>query len=451
MAFHQHGCGPQGLSTELPQSTASGYAERITAVLRISTLVLAMCMCTRAQNTLGSLTQGEPVVANTTGTTGATASSSQLYLDATQFAGADMCAQINTAYSAAAFNAVIDARGFTGFQACNSNPFHGKNMSVQLLLGNTQIVTSVPWWPPQNAHSIEGSAAGNSANNQGTILIACGPGAPTSANWNGTNSTCTVNSISIPQFPNATTTLTFNVPHGPFPTGTYACMICDGGQGTSEGSGWNSNAFAGVLKNVKLHFGGNNNVFGYYTENEQERSAFEESFCGFYGSTNDACTFHDRTEAPTGQAGPTHFAIHDSNLNPNLSADSSSDYGVVVEGSDITIAFTQGTCASLPTAWVTSVSGAGAVTATLIGNNGGSGCGTTHPTCTITGAPPTYQGTLVTNATCTPVISSGVVTSLTIGGTNSGYPQGFIGGGPDEINNFTAAGSANPGRMQEGI
>jgi hypothetical protein len=46
-------------------------------------------------------------------------------LDASQFPGApDICAQINAAYTSAAFTGTIDATAFSGIQECASNPFH---------------------------------------------------------------------------------------------------------------------------------------------------------------------------------------------------------------------------------------------------------------------------------------------------------------------------------------
>jgi hypothetical protein len=46
--------------------------------------------------TLGPLKRGEPVVADSTGNAGATASSSPVYVDASKFTG-DICARINSA------------------------------------------------------------------------------------------------------------------------------------------------------------------------------------------------------------------------------------------------------------------------------------------------------------------------------------------------------------------
>jgi hypothetical protein len=80
-----------------------------------TTIALATCVPSAAQsNSLGSLTQGQPVVANGTGSSGQTASSSDLYLDASQFSGSpDICAQIQAAYQVlvtAGIGGTIDAR-----------------------------------------------------------------------------------------------------------------------------------------------------------------------------------------------------------------------------------------------------------------------------------------------------------------------------------------------------
>ena len=102
-------------------------------------------------NYLGPIFQGEPVVALGTGATCTAneALSSPLVLDATQFSGTpDACKQINTAISAmlalSPANGVVDARGFTGDQKCQTNMFPAPTMSYpvvtgKLLLGNVVL------------------------------------------------------------------------------------------------------------------------------------------------------------------------------------------------------------------------------------------------------------------------------------------------------------------------
>ena len=258
---------------------------------------------------------------------------------------------------------------------------------------------------------------------------------------------CSAGGATVAAFPNTvgTTTLTFHVAHGPFPAGTYSCLICDGGETKTggDGSGWLTNAFAGRVEDVKLDLGGNSNTFGYYTQNEQERSGVYFSNCGHGGASNWACVFWDRTEAPTGQSGPDNFGISDFNMGPNLSASTASGYGVVSEGSNITVTFlTQGGCTTLPSAYVTAVGamgviGSGGIT---VGNKGGSGC--VNPTCSITGAPSAFNALGPNSATCTATVGGGLVTAVAASGTgNTGYPRGVVSYGAKRAQALTLTGS----------
>jgi hypothetical protein len=374
--------------------------------------------------------QGQPAVGNSTG---AALTTDPLFLDASQYAGADMCAKINAAYLAlGTAGGVVDARAFQGPQGCNSNPFHGKNYSVVLLLGGVTTVTSVPWYTPQQSHEIRGIGG------TGTVIQGCGPA---SSGWSSVTSNCTEGTVTVPQFPDATNTLSFSWPHGPFATGTYAALINDGGEGTSEGSAWNSDAFGGRADSLKLDCGGNNNCFGYYTRNEQERSGLFNVTCGDLG-TGSACGFWDRMGANVAQSGPTHYAVRDVNMNANLTSDSASTYGLVFEGAQIEVNLTGGG-GSGATAWVTGVSG-GVISGLTLGYPGSSY--TSAPTCTInTTASPT------TVATCSTTEAGGVVTGISLTNAGAGYNNGLFGGGPDEVSNITMAGGANPGRIEDGV
>ena len=430
------------------------------AVLGAATTLAACASLFAQSNTLGSLTQGQPVVANGTGTSGQTASSSGLYLDASQFSGSpDICAQIQAAYQVlvtAGIGGTIDARslvGSGGVAACQSNPFASGNQPVLLLLGLTTILASNPWFTPQLPHTIRGVTAGGLSTG-GTVIQECGPGA---SGWNGT--ACVNNSVTVNAFPNGGTTMTFHVAHGPFPTGTYSCLICDGGETAmgGDGSGWTTNAFGGRIEDVKIDLGGNENTFGYYTQSEQERSGVYFSNCGhggngFANGGEWACVFWDRTEAPTTQVGPDNFGISDFNMGPNLTSNASTGYGVVAEGSNITITFTSlGSCTGPLSAYVQAVNTSGVITSIGVGNNGTSGCTTgSPPTCTITGAPSTFNGTGPSGATCSFTISGGVVTAISPSGTNTGYPKGFVSYGAKRALSLTLAGSSQ-GKMQDGF
>ena len=101
-----------------------------------------------------SYTPGQPVVANTPD--GVTTDG--IFWDAKQFNGSDICAQISAAWTAAlatgVTSATVDARGITGAQTCAANPFPPEARG-KLLLGNTQITTTVTWQVPARTH-VEG-------------------------------------------------------------------------------------------------------------------------------------------------------------------------------------------------------------------------------------------------------------------------------------------------------
>jgi len=451
-------------------------------------LVLGVGAFAQAPNSLGPLTQGQPVVANTTGAMSATASSSPLYVDASRFTG-DICARINSAIIAAFPGgatstspvATIDARALTGLQPCNSNPFTGGlNYPVRLLLGDAQIITSVPWWTPQLSHSIEGIVPADSSSANGTVILACGPGLPSSI-WVQATFSCLVNSTSVPQFPTgpgAAKIASFNVPHGPFPLViaplAYACLICGGGQGAvvsmtfpgGEGNGWNNDASGEQISNLKLDLGGNSYIFGYYTLNESERSVssnFRWSGCGSSTgpSVNSAGVFYDRTEAPTGVgnsnlSGTTRNVLRDVTMTGGpMGVDNSSCYGIVQEGANITITFTS--CLTSPLAWITAVGAGGTISAggySFVSESGANCSNLGIPTtCQVTGAPPSYPpGTGdVMNATCNPTISSGKLTGLAIS-SSGGYPTGFSTGGLilENVNIFAST-AAPSGTIAEGL
>lgn len=60
--------------------------------------------------------------------------------------GSDMCAKIEAAVTAlGSGGGLVDARGFSGTQACASNPLASIVPNTTLLLGNVTIQTAVPW------------------------------------------------------------------------------------------------------------------------------------------------------------------------------------------------------------------------------------------------------------------------------------------------------------------
>lgn len=427
-----------------PVTGKAGFPARFLRGILFTTVVaVASAPLLRAQATV----QGEPAVGNAAGTNWTT---SDMYLDASRFGGADMCAKISAACQSANSNGVIDARQFTGAQACNSNMFASCNKTVNLLLNpNVLIVASVPQFTPSLPHRIDGGVAGNVLGTSGATITACGPQSPSGAGWNNTTLTCL--SGTVPQFPNATNRVTFAYQHGKFPGSTYACLVCGGGEGTSEGQGWNNNAGGEEIDGLAFDLGGNANTFGYYTMNETERSVLSNYRFGGYdpASAYEAGIFYDRTEAPNGQPGPARNSLQHGNMAGTLSANNAEADGIDYEGSDIVVTVSPTGCTGPVHAWVSSVNTSGGVAQVTVdpNNNGTSGC--TAATCQIIGAPTVYPATFPNNyvvgtnnngATCTATVAGGVVTTIVAGtggaATNTGYNQSWITGGPmiDDVN-----------------
>lgn len=86
----------------------------------------------------------------------------------------DACQRINAAWSALpTTGGTIDARGFTGTQACSINPFNGVTQSGILLLGNATYSVAVPWTiPPEVRVYGSGRGSDTSTPNPGTSLQA---------------------------------------------------------------------------------------------------------------------------------------------------------------------------------------------------------------------------------------------------------------------------------------
>lgn len=457
--------------------------------LLLPSISLAVAVCAGSSAQAQGPRSGQPFVCtNASSCTTASATPTAVFLDASQFTpttSPDMCGQINAALLAASTTSLpaniftIDARAFTGTQLCDSNPFtnvgHTTNVGdvpVRLLLGNVTIVTSTPWFTPQVSHSIEGIAAGNPSNTSGTTIAACGPGLPIYS-----SGACTVGGNSVPRFPNGhhnPVMLTFYGQHGPFPPGTYACLVGGGGQGSQfpngEGHGWESDASGEQISNIKFDLGGNDAIFGFYTQNEQERSVYSNLRFSDFGSLSGAAWFSDRSDAPTTQNGPTRNVLRDVSLtSPNISmppdcvASGSSPgcYGIVQEGLPIAIQFNKGSCNRTPTAYASTVdTTTGAITAITVVDNGGGGCNSgTLPTVTsIVGATSTFGTEGAHLATATVTLNGGVVQSVTptpgvVG--NAGYPQPTLTGGIilENVNLFANNGmtGSNTGKIQEGV
>jgi hypothetical protein len=401
---------------------------------------------TFANLSLSNATPGQPTTTNVN----LAVTSTPVVLFADQFTGADWCAKVNAAITALpSTGGTVDARGFTVAQACNSNPYHGQAKNVRLLLPAVPIVTSVPWFTPSNANILEGVADGDSSSTLGSLVQACGT---TATGWGGSN--CVVNGVTVPQFPNSTTVLTFNIPHGPFPAGTYSCIVCGGGQGTSEGLGWQNNSFGQIVQHLKIDGGSNTNVFGYYTENAQERSIIDDINCGNFGGSNlnpnVACGFWDRTEAPSSQSGPSHFKIGNVHVNfNNTGGNSTSSWGFVIELNSGTCVLSGGGGTGA-TCYVQKVNSGNPLVA--VGYPGGAagpssgGSGTNYtsaPTWTVYGAPATYGGSLLSGCTGTTVLTSNQVSGMGTQCGTTGYQVGQFAQGPESFTGTVQGNGSN--------
>jgi hypothetical protein len=403
----------------------------------------------------------------------------------------DMCKAINNAYLSTAFSTgtfftgTIDARAFTGVQACNTDPFSGgtQNHYVYLLLNsNVQIVTSVGWFTPQKAHVIDGGAPGDAGTpgpsnlDVGAEIIGCGPGLTTY--WDSGSRTCkipfqgTTFTVSVAQItlnPN----LTFNVHHGPFPIGSYNCILCIGGAQYAVSGvvkyGWNTDAFGAVIRGVRVDLGGNQNIFGVYTQNQEETSEWTHIRCGDYSSlgTNNgsACAFVDRVEAATGQSGPSNSVIDQWSVRSDLSTDGLNNYGIVSEGEDITVEITGLTCSTRnPVAAVTGVdTSVGSITSVQV-LDGGMGCtGSAVATAWYPSATGVFSGTPTNPIWGNTRLNGGAMFTVNMTGTSvsqiivdplhpgSNYPTSFV-SGPRAITNITIVGeNSGSGRLNGGL
>ena len=135
------------------------------------------CITTWPSGSLPPGTEGNPAI-NAGGSTYAT---SPIWVDASQFSGADMCAKIDAARqssSCAGSNAGCSIKApFMGKQVCNTNLFAHWNSGGVLDLSNAQnldIRTSIPWNIPANVKVIGGGATstGGGASVNNTIIRA---------------------------------------------------------------------------------------------------------------------------------------------------------------------------------------------------------------------------------------------------------------------------------------
>lgn len=407
----------------------------------------------------------------------------------------DMCAAINNAILAANGSSphtslVVDARGFTGVRGCESNPFHGANVSVKLLLGaSTAILTSITWYSPAVTFRIEGELAGNIAISGGTTIVGSGPdcGGITmgTVTYNSSTHACTFtdndnNSMSVPVLSTAggaggessSYYVTFGVNHDPLPAGNYYPIIVMGGQGSSEKSGFDSDSDAWMLSHLKIDLGGNTGSIGVYSLNNQERTIINDVRIGFACGTavaggvtpvNCVGVMGDRVEYSAGtvtsgvpaRAGSTRMSIEHFNFAGELAQDCASCYGIVYNGSPIAIDLSSTGCVG-SAAYVNQSLTGGAFNvnspSTQISvSAAGASCGASGTACHITGPPTAGYGTGDnTSAGCTiQTDGSGHLTFInvvTTGGAN--YPNSQVTGGP-MLFDINCAGDVSPtGRVE---
>jgi hypothetical protein len=154
---------------------------RCQAVSTFAVRILSICSCFLLSTclVLSTLTvplhaqRGQNEVSN-----GTTATPSPSFFDATQFTGADPCAQILAAFGALPTSGgTVDARGFaippnTVQFPCSVNPIPS-GAKGRLLLSSGTYLAQVPWVIQSNNFSIIGTGASGDTGNNNTIIQAC--------------------------------------------------------------------------------------------------------------------------------------------------------------------------------------------------------------------------------------------------------------------------------------
>jgi hypothetical protein len=404
---------------------------------------------------MSNMAAGQPLRASSANT--ATSDPAWIFADDpayTSGTNGDDCKAINNALlSPNNKTGQIDACGFTGVRACNSDPFNGYSQYAVLKICG-QFITSVPWSAPRRHHDLIGVNGPSTNGIGGSGIYACANGAttPSSANWDGAK--CNVNGTPVPAFPDTsnpqTHALTFHYPHYKFPAGTYYAVYYEGAQGSSWGDGWNYDGIGFGMRGVTLDCGSLNNCFPFYSQNMDIRNDYRNNQAGGLGVINSAGYFVDGAEAPTGQAGPARFTFIQNNVNMQLPVSSSSAYGFVFEGSKNAVTFNYTGCAHSPAAHITGVSGTGAITTIKVDDGGGGGCSSVS--ATAWGAPATFGGPVINGATLNVTLSSGVVSAITASGAgNTGY-KALTSSGPYEVSDISVTNaSATQGYGQIGV
>lgn len=228
-----------------------------------------------------------------------------------------------SASSLGSIGCTIDARGMTGSDLVfHTNPFHGNNIPVTLLLGAHTYVACVPWVTGQAGYTTIGVHAPASV-----------PGATRIRPGTMTGDGCTVD------FPGAgspcASCLSFTWQHGPYLPGTYAALYNDCGITSSDTAVGTGDCFGARLIDVQLDCSSNDSApiapftpcnFGYYSSAAEERSGL---FDVSVKNPSTACGFWDRSAQPgppsPGGSGPAHWGIWDTTCTPSTTSNKTVD------------------------------------------------------------------------------------------------------------------------------
>jgi hypothetical protein len=248
-----------------------------------------------ASGTVAGQQKGQPTI----GASASTLTTENATFIAQAFSGADVCAKITAALNSCATGAVntchiiVDATTPGSTDVCGtttSNFWSGvpSSLLVDLEL-RTLIQVKRPVIFPAAAHLVHGVASSQNFRGSGFIMDPTFTDPGNNCNFvTGTN--------------------------GPFTTGTYLCMIIDGG------GNWSNNAFGGKWRDLSLDCNGVTNCIPYYTGNEQEDSGLWHvrvwGLAVNSATSQSACGFWDHSVASGSNSGPSHFTIKDSYCDP---------------------------------------------------------------------------------------------------------------------------------------
>lgn len=393
-------------------------------------------------------TEGGPLYATST-TTGVASSIGPIKIEPYLAANpTDWCHALDLAVAAAntAGINVVDSTGIPSDQPCLTNWLHSSgNVNVAVLVPPGFVLhTEVPLWTPYAGFTIFAMLQAGSALNNGFAISACGPSDPT---WNGTACVFTANggTRTVLAWPQATTPLTFNVHHSVLPAGTYYCVLCLGGQGSTEGEGYNHDGGTHNLGNIAVSCGGVANCIALYTQNLDEPVVLEKLRTGgqYAGTGYYAGVMYDRSEAPSAQAGsgPARGSIRYL-TQAGASVANPEAYGVVIAGNNVVVEPAITGCSTQPRIAITSISGGALAGVAFSAHNPGVGCTTGSYPITVNGPPATYGGAFGgTPGVVTAVVSGGVVTSVSVTTPGAGFPASLQTGCPT-IEVFNYAGGA---------